>query len=188
VSTAQFKNTSIRGANLHRDTWCGGSSLHLHASGAGENGVGNPISGVSNPTSCYLFDLDAVARECGIVWATRGRAFRFTMRLFNGFSADRGRWRNLLIVVAILSLTLSLVNRFSFSVKSHVHTVRSVDNRAGEPKRLDRDAVRYAAPPIVSFDSFKPAVPYRHVISYSPSPSSEILSLVLYNRPPPNSF
>jgi hypothetical protein len=104
---------------------------------------------------------------------------------------DGRGWRRLLILLAICSLTLCLATRFSFAVTTHPqgHAVKSMDQRAGEPKqqRLDRDASRFAAPVAVGA-TLTPVVFYSSVISPEPTRSTDSLSLVLYNRPPPVFF
>jgi len=103
----------------------------------------------------------------------------------NRRGAGRG-WRGLLAMVAICSLTVTLATRFSVPAFSQVHTVKSIDSRCGEPKRqrLARDSVRLAEP-VANWSWAEPDVRHSDVITSEPLRSSDLLSVVFYNRPPP---
>lgn len=98
-------------------------------------------------------------------------------------------WQNLLILVAIFSLTLSLATRFSLPLTSHAHGVKSADSRSGEPKRqhLDRDNIRFARP-VTACTCIRPVAVHRQVVPIRPTGSSTDLAQSLYNRPPPALF
>ncbi len=129
------------------------------------------------------------------IFSNRDRVPDCKMMLSKNWRADGRSWRALLIGVAICSLTLSLATRFSIPVPaqmnalgSHVQVVKSVDNLSGEPnrQRLDRDSTRFAAP-VVSCTCLEPPVLYLPAVPSEPLRSSDILSLIFYNRPPPAS-
>lgn len=98
-------------------------------------------------------------------------------------------WPGLVIVVAMCSLLLSLATRFSVAPPFRGYTVKSVDNRSGEPKRqhLDRDAAELADP-IADCVRFKPTELYPHAIFSEPSRVSDVFTPSLFTRPPPLSF
>jgi hypothetical protein len=99
----------------------------------------------------------------------------------------KGRgWRDLLIVIAIASLTLSLATRFWTPINSPVHTAKSLDHRSLAPKRqhLNLDAVRWVTP-IASTSLFKPVTLYRRIAPPEPEIPDHLFADVLYNRPPP---
>lgn len=115
-----------------------------------------------------------------------GRVFRCQMRFSENPRAkgyERG-WQCVLIAVAICSLTLSLATRFSIPLDASPHAVKCESGHSGEPKRLDRDAATYVAPVLndVGFDSTPVD---RQIIASAPARPRDVLSLNLYNRPPP---
>jgi hypothetical protein len=95
-------------------------------------------------------------------------------------------WQNLLILLAVCSLTLSLTTRFSLAVTAPAHGAKSADSRSGEPKRqhLDQDNIRFACP-VETSPCMWPVEVFRQVIPTQPTTSSYDLSESLYNRPPP---
>lgn len=108
------------------------------------------------------------------------------MRLTENCRRNRRGWRGAVIVAAVCSLTLSLATRFSTSVDSQIHSVKSVCSHSSEPQRqnLDRDASRFAGP-VTSATAFQASVLYLHVVPAEPLHSGQILRSDLYNRPPP---
>lgn len=110
------------------------------------------------------------------------------MMLFKNWRAHGHGWRTVLVAVAICSLALCLATRFAVPLTSQNHAVKSIDDRAGEPKRLNltRDATQFAAP-VATASCLEPTVLYMHAVPSGPMCTNSILSLVLYNRPPPSS-
>lgn len=127
------------------------------------------------PSVCYSVSQWGESADCGMIFSRNPRV-------------DGRGWRRLLVLVAICSLTLCLATRFSFALTSHQHghAVKSMDQRSGETKqqRLDRDATRFAEP-VAEGATLTPVILYASVLPPEPSPSTDFLSLVLYNRPPP---
>jgi hypothetical protein len=96
-------------------------------------------------------------------------------------------WYGVLIAVVILSLTCSLATRFSIQVDSHVHGIKSTDNRTTESKQhLDQDHTQVAGP-VATAVSLKPTAFFAYVIPAVPVHSNDGLPQSLYNRPPPSS-
>jgi len=94
-------------------------------------------------------------------------------------------WYGLLVLAVICSLTFALATRFSVQTDSHVHSIKSRDNRTAESKqRFDQNHDR-AAGPIAVPVTFTPAVVSEHVIPDDPTYSSYSLPPSLYHRPPP---
>src|SRR5580700_6864 len=109
-----------------------------------------------------------------------------TMHLLKHHGVSRA-WRTLLIVVAVLSLTVSVATRFTVTATSQTQGVSSVTQSIVQPhrQRLNRDAAQWVAPVIISiFASL--------VISYSRNaPPQPRFAIYLsddspYNRPPPS--
>jgi hypothetical protein len=111
------------------------------------------------------------------------------MTLSRKFSVDGFGWSRLLLLLAILSLTLTLASRFSFPVSSQAHAVKSVDSRSSEPKRqhLDQDAARLAEQ-AASCNCEKLVVLHPYIVPSEPMRSDDILSFIFNNRPPPSSL
>jgi len=100
---------------------------------------------------------------------------------------DGRGWRRVLILLAIFSLTLSVSTRFSVSASTPGHAVKSMDRRSDglKQQRFDRDDSRFAEPVAARGTAVKQVVLYSSVIPPEPLRSNDLLSLVLYNRPPP---
>jgi hypothetical protein len=91
----------------------------------------------------------------------------------------------LLLLAVICALTFALATRFSVQADSHVHGIKSSDNRSAEAKQhLAQDADRFAGI-AVTFLSFHPPVLCARVVAIEPLQSSEGLSPSIYTRPPP---
>lgn len=120
---------------------------------------------------------------------SRGKAVLHRAMRFSGNpSVGRCGWRCLLVAIAIVSLTATLVTRFSMHPDSQARAIKSVSSPSGDPKRSDQDAARFIAPVIIR-TGLKPTIVHSHVMpDASASPLSEILPLSLSNRPPPHSF
>lgn len=69
------------------------------------------------------------------------------MRSFRESSVGERRWQQMLVFIAVCSLTLSVATRFSTPSSDQSHIVKSVDRRSAEPQRqhLDKDATRWVA-------------------------------------------
>lgn len=103
-------------------------------------------------------------------------------------SADGQVWRGLLILIATLSLTVSLATRFVIPASSPTHTVKAVSRSLVEPQRqrLNRDAVQWAAP--VQTSAFaEPSIVIRRVTPSEPQLTLRCFDHSPYNRPPPSS-
>jgi hypothetical protein len=98
------------------------------------------------------------------------------------------RWHNVLIGVAIFSLTFSLATRFCIQTASRPRTANSVERRSLEPGRqhLDKDPSGWV-PPSRDFCVIEPPA----AASEADLPSAELIltthvfSVSLYKRPPP---
>ena len=121
-----------------------------------------------------------------IIPASESEANR-NMRLLRHRSTDGRRWRSLLTIVAVLSLTVSLATRFAVPAASPNHTVRSVTRCLVEPQRqrLNRDAAQWAAPVIVSAFA-GPVILYSRVAPPEPQLAIHSFDDSPYNRPPPS--
>lgn len=122
-----------------------------------------------------------------MLYFQQGGAFFNRKMIFAKKWRGGGRgWCGLLVMVTICSLTVSLATRFCVPVSSQAHAVKSTDSRCGEPnrQRLDRDSVRLAEP-VARRSWLEPEVHHSDVIPSEPLHSSDILSVVFYNRPPP---
>lgn len=124
--------------------------------------------------------------SCNIV-RDNERCFHRKMKFSKNLRMDRKGWRRTLAVIAIFSLTVTLATRFSIPPDSHIHAFKSDSSKSGEPKRLDRDAVSYAAPGF-GFAGFDATPAYAHVLPSSTVGTRDVISTSLYNRPPPYSF
>lgn len=109
------------------------------------------------------------------------------MRFSKNLKMDRNGWRFALVVVAIVSLTVTLATRFSIPPDSHIHAFKSDSNKSSEPKGLDRDAVSYVVPGL-SFAGFESTPVYAYLVPSSTVGTRDVISASLYNRPPPHSF
>jgi hypothetical protein len=97
------------------------------------------------------------------------------------------KWRSVVIVVAVCSLTLSVATRFWSVSNDQSHIVRSIDHRSVEPKRqhLSKDATRW----VTSSADLTVIEPTAIEISSAPNDPllpKHVFSDNLYNRPPPS--
>lgn len=109
------------------------------------------------------------------------------MRILGQRSSEGRVWRGLLIVVAVLSLTVSLATRFVIPSSSPTHTVKAVSRSLVEPQRqrLNCDAVQWSAP--VQVSAFADLVVfYSRVAPSEPEVTTHIFDDSPYNRPPPS--
>ena len=94
----------------------------------------------------------------------------------------------LLLLAVICALTFTLATRFTIQADSHIHGIKSTDNRSAESKQhLAQDADRFVGV-VVTFLSFEPPVFCAHVVVVEPSHSSERLTASIYTRPPPTAL
>lgn len=109
------------------------------------------------------------------------------MQILGQRSSEGRAWRALLIVVAVLSLTISLTTRFVIPTTSQVLTVKAVSRNLVEPQRqhLNCDAVQWSAPVQASaFAEF--VVFYSRVAPPEPQVATQFFDDSSYNRPPPS--
>lgn len=109
------------------------------------------------------------------------------MRILGQRSREGRVWRGLLIVVAILSLTISLTTRFVIPASSPIHTVKSVSRSLTDPQRqhLNCDALQWSAP--VQASTFADLVVfYSRVAPLEPQVATQFFDDSSYNRPPPS--
>jgi len=93
------------------------------------------------------------------------------------------RWRVLIIVLAICSLTVSLATR-TFRLKvAHDVTVSSADGQAMR-QHLDRDAANWV-PPVLTYTALQLPTFYPYVAPAGPPLATVLFDKSLYNRPPP---
>src|SRR5215831_18541456 len=91
----------------------------------------------------------------------------------------------LLLLAVICALTFTLATRFTIQADSHVHGIKSSDNRSAESKQhLAQDADRFVGV-VVTFLSFCPSVVCTYFVPLGPLRLSEGLSPSIYTRPPP---
>jgi hypothetical protein len=98
------------------------------------------------------------------------------------------KWRSVLILLAICSLTVSLATRFWVPSSPPSHAARSVDQRSVEPKRqnLDRSSTQLVAQS-TDFDIIELTAFNTRLMPSQPRLPKAVVSDGLYNRPPPSS-
>ena len=97
---------------------------------------------------------------------------------------DHANWRALIIVLAILSLTISVATRTFGGTLSHASEVQSNATQTMR-QHLDRDAFQWA-PPVVVLTNLEPSTFYPHFAPAGPPLPNLLVDESLYNRPPPS--
>ena len=132
---------------------------------------------------------EVISRILSVLYNLPKQSTRFSQMQSLGHCGPNGRqWRWLLILIATLSLGVSLATRFAVPITSRTDVVKSVSRCLIQPQRqrLNRDAVQWAAPVQVSEY-------VEHVIFYprlTPSESRFTIQFFddsQHNRPPPSS-
>jgi hypothetical protein len=109
------------------------------------------------------------------------------MRILEQRSREGRVWRGLLIVVAVLSLTISLATRFVVPATSPIHTVKTASRSLTDPQRqhLNCDAVQWSTP--VQTAAFADLVVfYSRLAPTEPQIATQFFEDSSYNRPPPS--
>ena len=132
---------------------------------------------------------EVISRILPVLYNHPQQSRRFPQMQSLGHRGPDGRqWHNLLILVATVSLAVSLATRFVVPITSQTPAVKSVSRCLVQPQhqRLNRDAVQWAAPVQVS--------EYVEHVTFYPrvAPSESRFTIQFfddsrYNRPPPSS-
>ena len=95
----------------------------------------------------------------------------------------------LLVLIAVCSLTISVVTRYSSSESAPVYkagTLHNLCSPEGIRQRLTKAAASWL-PPVISAVILTPPASYSRPVSSRPRVQSRIFAAILYNRPPPRS-
>ena len=109
------------------------------------------------------------------------------MHLLKHHSTGAPQRRAVLIVIAVLSLTISLATRFAVPAKSQTHTLKSITSSLVEPQRqrLNRDSAQWVAPVTISVFAERVTV-YARVVPPEPQLGTHLFDDNPYYRPPPS--
>lgn len=108
-------------------------------------------------------------------------------RLSNLEGQRPGRWRALVILIAVCALTVSVATRYYSPVSVSAPTIKTLQShslRETSRQRLTKDAATWV-PTLVCSVTLQPPTFYPRVAPAGPLVPSVLLERSLYTRPPP---
>lgn len=144
----------------------------------------SPVAGIAlSNADCLRIAFNPSYNFEGVALAAPGVILALSLAAYLGRILSRlCGWRNLLILLAILSLGVSLATR-TFHLDDGTTGVQSSSTQAMR-QHLDRDGLRWIAP-VPTLTILQTPAFYPHVAPAGPPLPSALFEENLYNRPPP---